>query len=1036
MTSDITAVGWRFANGVVRIRSLKQLCNVDVTNWAAFTPQTSSNPPQFSMSAGPSDAGYSSSFSPAYVSYSRDFEQFLDGGARRINLRTGGGLTIVAVVRFTGSPGSWERILDVGNGRASENILLARKGTSDSLVFRIYEGSSTVCSFNSSGAIVQDQWMTIVARYSAATNTVDMLKDGTVLGSAQCSATPQDRTVAMSYVARSHWGDDYLNADLAGLVAFAEYLDDASAVEAASRSMTVAPSMTTCKCTLCEEGTFLDSEAASSSCQRCAAGFYQDTAGSYTCKNCPLPNTTSYAGATSNASCSCAPGYYEDATTMPPSCKSCEQGSYKGVIGSQRCSLCHPGSYVSAAAATTCIDCPTLTPKSEIGSDNIEDCGCADKSFSRAIIDGVTSCICSKGFKKDLEAETCSDCPPGEFSSSLGSTICSNCPLFSFPSGDRSRCLCIPGYGASELEVAGSVNYTSLRCFACPMGKYTTNMSENADCDACPSGTYSNAPLASSSCLSLDCPAGTFQGNCTAKVYSFSGDAGEGEVMGGLANGDAVRGLISDGSTDYNNGARENWLISAGCGHIVLKFDSFDTQKDHDFVTLYQCSCQECRSPVELARLHGSGLYADGSGDAVSNNDTFTSTAGYLLVVLTSDASVTGRGFVATWTIEDIPMYGMRDLRCIPCPAIQHYSSEGSNSLDDCTCPPNSVLNSGGTGCACDTGFGQVCYGFVDGNVQTVAELGSGEDSDSEDSMITGLAATPDNTMIIAVVGNRVMILESSSDCGFDLINTIGSQWSGFQDGFDPQFDSPLGVAVSPNGEYAIIIDSGNRRIRAMRISTGEVTTLAGSGSDGYEDGLSGSAKFAELTGAIAITPDGAEALVAEALVMRAVNITSGEVRTLCGIGGVDYTNAGYQDGACEVARFLGISGIAISMDGAIAFITDQYNHRIRAVNLAARTVSTLAGAPDPCGSDSDSPSCEVGTWSLAPSLAPELVFFYVCVSLSLCSLSLCSPVFAFSSRSVGSFESPNLHSLDGSLSRVILCFSDVCKNIIRSVLE
>ena len=56
--------------------------------------------------------------------------------------------------------------------------------------------------------------------------------------------------------------------------------------------------------------------------------------------------------------------------------------------------------------------------------------------------------------------------------------------------------------------------------------------------------------------------------------------------------------------------------------------------------------------------------------------------------------------------------------------------------------------------------------------------------------------------------------------------------------------------------------DTFNYRVRRVEIATGATTTLAGSGSYGFLDGASGSARFNRPSG-IAIDPSGAFALVA-----------------------------------------------------------------------------------------------------------------------------------------------------------------------------
>jgi len=87
------------------------------------------------------------------------------------------------------------------------------------------------------GTIVEGEWMTIVARYSAAMNSVDLLKDGrsaswrsTFGAPKRCDFKVEDRTVKHSYIGRppNPW-DEYLTADIKGIQVVSQYLGDAVA---------------------------------------------------------------------------------------------------------------------------------------------------------------------------------------------------------------------------------------------------------------------------------------------------------------------------------------------------------------------------------------------------------------------------------------------------------------------------------------------------------------------------------------------------------------------------------------------------------------------------------------------------------------------------------------------------------------------------------------------------------------------------------------------------------------------------------------
>jgi len=95
---------------------------------ASVVPAAAPAPaPAYSAQGGPQGAGC--------LVFNRELNQFVAAGTRSLQLASKGGLTAVAVVRFGGAAVSWERIFDFGNGANQDNVLLARKGSGEDLVF-------------------------------------------------------------------------------------------------------------------------------------------------------------------------------------------------------------------------------------------------------------------------------------------------------------------------------------------------------------------------------------------------------------------------------------------------------------------------------------------------------------------------------------------------------------------------------------------------------------------------------------------------------------------------------------------------------------------------------------------------------------------------------------------------------------------------------------------------------------------------------------------------------------------------------------
>jgi DNA-binding beta-propeller fold protein YncE len=70
-------------------------------------------------------------------------------------------------------------------------------------------------------------------------------------------------------------------------------------------------------------------------------------------------------------------------------------------------------------------------------------------------------------------------------------------------------------------------------------------------------------------------------------------------------------------------------------------------------------------------------------------------------------------------------------------------------------------------------------------------------------------------------------------------------------------------VRMSPDGTYALVAEYVNHVIRKIMIATQVVSTFAGTGSSGLVDGAGDSAQFKNPRG-VAMSPDGTYALVAD----------------------------------------------------------------------------------------------------------------------------------------------------------------------------
>jgi sugar lactone lactonase YvrE len=152
-----------------------------------------------------------------------------------------------------------------------------------------------------------------------------------------------------------------------------------------------------------------------------------------------------------------------------------------------------------------------------------------------------------------------------------------------------------------------------------------------------------------------------------------------------------------------------------------------------------------------------------------------------------------------------------------------------------------------------------------------------------------------------------------------------GSGRRGSADGLrnTAEFDGPRGVAVDAEGNV-YVADLDNNRIRKVE-PNGAVTTVAGTGEDGFADGPAGEAQFSE-PGGVAVDAAG-NIYVADGGNRRVRKVTpDGEVMTVAGSG-----EQGSRDGAALEAQFGAPVGIALDAAGNI-YVSDLTTHRVRII--------------------------------------------------------------------------------------------------------
>ena len=365
---------------------------------------------------------------------------------------------------------------------------------------------------------------------------------------------------------------------------------------------------------------FLELEAYTSQCQKCATGTFKNGTGPNQCTFCS-PHATSLPGSISAAACTCVSDYYgpvynpnvllvctacpvhsvsEPGSIIVSDCKCtagyqrvegvcvpCETGKFKTTSGDFMCTSCAEGksSIETAAVLDVCLDCNPHS-SSPAASGNVTACRCF-VGFTGP--DGGLCTICPTGtFKTNEGSAFCTLCTAGKYSTETGSplNVCQNCLANSHSSeasDDINDCKCDAGYvgpdgGVCETCIAGKFKTVAgnTPCSSCDQGKYSTLIAATFDvCETCP--VNSSAPRASDKLTKCACdpgftgPSGGLCQLCVAGTFKV--DPGNALCTNCLANQySSVTGAISNPCQPCQSNsaslpvsdAREDCICNAG----------------------------------------------------------------------------------------------------------------------------------------------------------------------------------------------------------------------------------------------------------------------------------------------------------------------------------------------------------------------------------------------------------------------------------------------------------------------------------------
>ena len=199
-----------------------------------------------------------------------------------------------------------------------------------------------------------------------------------------------------------------------------------------------------------------------------------------------------------------------------------------------------------------------------------------------------------------------------------------------------------------------------------------------------------------------------------------------------------------------------------------------------------------------------------------------------------------------------------------------------------------------------------------------------------------GVSADTIGNVFVADYNNHTIRKVTSAGVVTTLAGTAGSTGSTDAAGSAARFNVPYGVAVDTAGNV-FVADRNNHTIRKVT-SAGVVTTLAGgAGGFGSTDATGSAARF-NYPEAVAVDTAG-NVYVADTGNKLIRKVTSvGVVTTEAGSG-----NNGSNDGLGSAARFTTVRGIAVDSLGNV-FASDYSNHTIRNSVTSLPATVTLSG--------------------------------------------------------------------------------------------
>jgi sugar lactone lactonase YvrE len=295
---------------------------------------------------------------------------------------------------------------------------------------------------------------------------------------------------------------------------------------------------------------------------------------------------------------------------------------------------------------------------------------------------------------------------------------------------------------------------------------------------------------------------------------------------------------------------------------------------------------------------------------------------------------------------------------CDTCPEAYDPGQEdadGDGRGDACDCAPEDPSRFEGGVEGCD-GADNDCDGIVPPNEQVTAPAaigtlaGTGEAAFSGDGGPASGAALESPAAAVATAGGDVYIADAGNArirrvaAGTGLIETVAGGGTMDGDGVPAtsvRLGLPQGLAIDPAGDL-ILADAGRHRVRKIETATGIISTLAGTGEAGFS-GDGGPAPGAALSAPAGVAVDpGGNVFVSDRgnHRVRRIDAATGTISTVAGTGAPAFSGDG---GPARLAALSGPWGIVLDARGNL-LVADEGNHRVRRIDATTGAISTIAG--------------------------------------------------------------------------------------------